>query len=330
MRLLDFVDDEVSIDLADLAYTLQTGREALPERFAAVVGSRAELRAALARHLGETDAPEALGVQVHAGNAEDGANPLTALLSGAHGEAFVAALVAAGDLDRLAGLWVGGAKVDWQALHAGRPRRRIALPTTPLRRKRYWIGRTWQQPRPDGQPVDAGQQPRWDERRVADTAPQPREAIQVPGAPQPREAAQTPQPSEVRRVPDDLTRYLAGFFTDALGLDAGELPVDKDLHGFGVDSILWSRLQRRVEADLGLRLSTRDLLEGGTLERIAARLTELRAATGAAEPATDPAPGPGPDTEDPRAAKARALEQFRQGHVSLEDLKALMKEAPSA
>ncbi|WP_329395186.1 SDR family NAD(P)-dependent oxidoreductase [Streptomyces melanogenes] len=329
-QLLDFVDGDTAIDLADLAYTLQTGREALPERFAAVLGSRAELRAALARHLGEAGAPEALGVQVHAGNAEDGANPLTALLSGAHGEAFVAALVADGDLDRLAGLWVGGAKVDWQELHAGHPRRRIALPTTPFRRKRYWIGRTWQQPRPDGQPVDAGQQPRRDERRVADTAPQPRETIRVTGAPQPREATQTPQPSEVRREPDDLTRYLAGFFTDALGLDAGELPVDKDLHGFGVDSILWSRLQRRVEADLGLRLSTRDLLEGGTLERIAARLTELRAATGAAEPATDPAPGPGPDTEDPRAAKARALEQFRLGHVSLEDLKALMKEAPSA
>ncbi|MBD0742358.1 SDR family NAD(P)-dependent oxidoreductase [Streptomyces sp. CBMA152] len=315
-QLLDCIDGDASTGLADLAYTLQSGREALPERFAAVVGSRAELSAALAHHLGEADAAaEALGVQVHAGNAEDGANPLTALLSGVHGEAFVAALVADGDLDRLAGLWVGGAKVDWDALHTGRPRRRVTLPTTPFRRKRYWIGRTWQQPRPDGQ------QPGRDEQPVADREPQPREAAQGAGAPQPSGAAQ---------APDDLTAYLAGFFADALGLDAGELPADKDLHGFGVDSILWSRLQRRVEADLGLRLSTRDLLEGGTLERIAARLTELRAATGAAEPATDPAPGPGPDTEDPRAAKARALEQFRQGHVSLEDLKALMKEAPSA
>ncbi|MGW1545391.1 SDR family NAD(P)-dependent oxidoreductase [Streptomyces sp. NPDC002346] len=319
-QLLDFVDSDASTGLADLAYTLQTGREALPERFAAVVGSRAELRAVLAHHLGEADgAAEALGVQVHAGNAEDGAHPLTALLSGAHGEAFVAALVADGDLDRLAGLWVGGVKADWDALHAGRPCRRVTLPSTPFRRKRYWIGHTWRQPAPAGQQMfDTGQRTRPDERPVADEAPQP------------REAARTPQPSEVRRAPDDLTAYLAGFFADALGLDAGELPADKDLHGFGVDSILWSRLQRRVEADLGLRLSTRDILEGGTLERIAARLTGLRAATGAAEPATDPAPGPGPDTEDPRAAKARALEQFRQGHVSLEDLKALMKEAPSA
>ncbi|WP_234386658.1 SDR family NAD(P)-dependent oxidoreductase [Streptomyces sp. ERV7] len=330
-QLLDFVDGDASTGLADLAYTLQTGREALPERFAAVVGSRAELRAALAHHLGEADgAAEALGVQVQGGNTEDGANPLTALLSGAHGEAFVAALVADGDLDRLAGLWAGGAKVDWDALHAGRRRRRVTLPTTPFRRKRYWIGRTWQQPRPDGQRVDAGQQPRRDEQPPIDTAPQPREAVQAPNAPQLPEATRAPQPSEALRPPDDLTRYLAGFFADALGLDAGELPADKDLHGFGVDSILWSRLRRRIEADLGLRLSTRDILEGATLERIAARLTGLRAATGAAEPATDPAPGPGPDTEDPRAAKARALEQFRQGHVSLEDLKALMKEAPSA
>ncbi|MFD9789950.1 SDR family NAD(P)-dependent oxidoreductase [Streptomyces sp. NPDC059070] len=311
-QLLDFVEDDTTTALADLAYTLQTGREALPERFAAVVGSRAELRAALARHLGEADgATGAFGIEVHTGNTEDGAHPLTALLSGAHGEAFVAALVADGDLDRLAGLWTAGAGVDWAALHQGRPRRRIALPTTPFRRERYWIGRTWQRPEPAARPAPGG----------------PRR----PGAAQAPDTRR-PAPDAGHRAADDPTAYLAGFFADALGLDAGELPADKDLHGFGVDSILWSRLQRRVEADLGLRLSTRDILEGATLARIAARLTGLRAETAppATDPATDPLVGTGPDTEDPRAAKARALEQFRQGHVSLEDLKALMKEAPSA
>lgn len=132
----------------------------------------------------------------------------------------------------------------------------------------------------------------------------------------------------------DLTAYLTGFFAEALGLAAAELPPGKDLHGFGVDSILWSRLQRRLRADLGLDLSTRDILECATLERLAACLAAKHPggpASGTGEPAADgtrpEVPGEG---DGPRAARARALEQFRQGHVSLEDLKALMKEAPRA
>jgi acyl transferase domain-containing protein len=47
-------------------------------------------------------------------------------------------------------LWLAGARPDWQALQSG-PRRRIALPTYPFERKRFWV-----QPRPLATP-SAGQ-----------------------------------------------------------------------------------------------------------------------------------------------------------------------------
>ncbi|MFF0897345.1 SDR family NAD(P)-dependent oxidoreductase [Streptomyces sp. NPDC003278] len=307
-HLLDFLDRDDSTDLADLAHTLQTGREALPERFAAVVGSRAELRDALAYFLDAGEPDRVCTTPVHQGNAESGAQPLSAVLSGAHGEAFLTALLQDGDLDRLAGLWVAGAQVPWSALNQGRGRRLVPLPGATFRRDRYWIGRTW---RPHGPAA--------------------------PAAPAAQAAPTAPAPTDQRdpRAPrGDLTGYLAGFFAEALGIDAGELPVDKDLHGFGVDSILWSKLQRRLRADLGLDLSTREILECGTLERLAARLTAKHPAASATQtrdPAADPTRPDVPDEGDgPRAAKARALEQFQQGHVSLEELKALMKEAPRA
>jgi len=42
-------------------------------------------------------------------------------------------------LASLGALWVHGVAVDWNAFDAGRPRRRVALPTYPFQRERHWI-----------------------------------------------------------------------------------------------------------------------------------------------------------------------------------------------
>ncbi|MGP3987807.1 SDR family NAD(P)-dependent oxidoreductase [Streptomyces sp. 3N207] len=142
-RLLAFVEgDAGSVSLADVAYTCQLGREALPERLAAVVGSLDELRQALTRYLaddGEAE-PGDTAVTVHTGNAEEDAGPLGAMLSGARGEAFLAGLVEDRDLEHLAELWVRGGDVPWRRLHNG-PRPLAPLPPTAFEGGSYWIGR---------------------------------------------------------------------------------------------------------------------------------------------------------------------------------------------
>jgi acyl transferase domain-containing protein/aryl carrier-like protein len=42
-------------------------------------------------------------------------------------------------LDSLGRLWVAGAAVDWRGFDQSRPRRRVAVPTYPFERRRYWI-----------------------------------------------------------------------------------------------------------------------------------------------------------------------------------------------
>ncbi|MES1243433.1 MAG: SDR family NAD(P)-dependent oxidoreductase [Acidobacteriota bacterium] len=54
-----------------------------------------------------------------------------------------AALLAA-----LGGLWLAGLKIDWSGFHAGERRRRVALPTYPFERQRFWIGPAASAPAP--------------------------------------------------------------------------------------------------------------------------------------------------------------------------------------
>ncbi|WP_067339080.1 non-ribosomal peptide synthetase [Stappia indica] len=109
-------------DLGDLAWTLQVGRDAMRERIAFV-----------------------------ARDAEDLLRQIDAVLAGADGDALRGSVPrgrraeepifdpAGREPLEVARAWVGGADVDWPRLHAGTARRRLALPSYPFQRKRYWL-----------------------------------------------------------------------------------------------------------------------------------------------------------------------------------------------
>jgi non-ribosomal peptide synthase protein (TIGR01720 family) len=90
--------------------------------------------------LGSPDAPALLEVgpgrtlsTLAASAAGDQAFRIVASLPGAAGDEERALL------DALGGLWRVGAGIDWTAFHAGQVRHRVALPTYPFERQRYWM-----------------------------------------------------------------------------------------------------------------------------------------------------------------------------------------------
>ena len=105
-----------AIDLHDLAYTLQVGREAMEERLAVRIDSVAGLREQLVAYLGD-----------QAGAWHRGRALRTA-----------GATAPAGDPDELLRRWVDGQDVDWRSRYATPPRR-ISLPTYPFARERCWV-----------------------------------------------------------------------------------------------------------------------------------------------------------------------------------------------
>src|SRR5262249_8807812 len=112
-RLLDSLKEGPNCALADLAYTLQIGREEMPSRVAFVVEDRASL-----------------------------ADALGAFLAGKDGRVYRTGALeqqAEGAGDRLAARWVSGEDVDWSVLHRGANRRRIHAVTYPFARERHWM-----------------------------------------------------------------------------------------------------------------------------------------------------------------------------------------------
>ncbi|KMO28130.1 hypothetical protein VP06_28590 [Methylobacterium aquaticum] len=113
-QLATFVAEEEP-DLAALAYTLQTGWEAMPHRVACLAADRPGLLAALRDILARPDL---------------GAAPV--------GEAPPVPDVSALAPADLARLWQQGADLPWASLWDGPVPRRIGLPPTPFARERHW------------------------------------------------------------------------------------------------------------------------------------------------------------------------------------------------
>ncbi|MFP5391438.1 MAG: SDR family NAD(P)-dependent oxidoreductase, partial [Gammaproteobacteria bacterium] len=111
----------VELDLPNLAYTLQVGREAMEERVAFVVTSLAELETQL----------------------QDFAAGAVPALRGTVRKGKGSAVAPTEDAQQMAQAWVEGKAVDWAGVHRlafpDTPPRRVSLPTYPFARERHWL-----------------------------------------------------------------------------------------------------------------------------------------------------------------------------------------------
>jgi acyl transferase domain-containing protein len=121
-------------DLADVAYTLQVGREAMEFRLGVIVGSIAELKSKLRSYLaGESGIEEFYLGEVRRERAT------LAVFADEDMALTIEAWVAKGKYGKLLELWVKGLSFDWQRLYGETRPRRISLPTYPFAKERYWI-----------------------------------------------------------------------------------------------------------------------------------------------------------------------------------------------
>jgi len=123
------------LDLADIAFTLQVGREAMDCRVGILASDTGELAQILEAWLAGEDRD--LPVFVSQPHGKRG------VLSSLSDDEVIAEVVArAWETDRLETvlrLWVEGFDIAWHALPRNTPARIVSLPTYPFERTRYWI-----------------------------------------------------------------------------------------------------------------------------------------------------------------------------------------------
>ncbi|WP_370880921.1 SDR family NAD(P)-dependent oxidoreductase [Paenibacillus brasilensis] len=122
-------------DLADIAYTLQTGREAMEERLGVLADSIGQLKAKLWGFAAGQDGIENL----YRGQVKRNKDTLAALAVDEEMQETIEKWIQRGKYGKIADLWTKSLAFDWNKLYGSAKRRRVSLPTYPFAKERYWI-----------------------------------------------------------------------------------------------------------------------------------------------------------------------------------------------
>ncbi|HVG11012.1 MAG TPA: amino acid adenylation domain-containing protein [Thermoanaerobaculia bacterium] len=147
-------------------------------------------------------------------------------------------------------LWLAGVALDAEAMHAGRRHRRVALPTYPFERRRYWV------------------EPRL---RVESHAPAP-----VPEA-LPRDED---VPASYVEPRDATEREVAGLWREALGIE--QVGIFDDFFEVGGHSLMATRLVSRLRDHFGVEVPIDAFFAAPTVAGLARQIAA--ASDGAVQP----------------------------------------------
>ncbi|HEV3036493.1 MAG TPA: condensation domain-containing protein [Candidatus Angelobacter sp.] len=174
-------------------------------------------------------------------------------------------------LTSLGNLWVHGIKVDWNALHRGKVRRRIPLPTYPFERKLYWLS-----------PVHAVS------NTVATSACLAAASLdETPASPENPKAAM----SSVKD--NDLENVMTSIWREVLGVDA-ILPED-NFFVLGGHSLMAIQLIAEIRRQIGIEIPVKAFFQEPTVAALVTRIRNSHASTTAEDcnPAIQPIPRDG-------------------------------------
>jgi acyl transferase domain-containing protein/enoyl-CoA hydratase/carnithine racemase/acyl carrier protein len=134
--LLEFVErGEERIDLEEMGYTLQVGREGMEERVGMVVSGVEELRKKLELYVGGEQGIE----EVYTGQVKNRREGLGAFSGDDELEEAVEKWIEKGKLGKVVEMWVKGLEVDWSRVYGEEKPNKISLPTYPFAKERYWV-----------------------------------------------------------------------------------------------------------------------------------------------------------------------------------------------
>ncbi len=139
-RMLEYMEEQKGVSLAEIAYTLQIGREAMRSRMAVVVKGKEQLKELLGEFLKVSEEGKSLKIKgsLFSGCVSEETPDVLRVFSQEAGEKEFKKLLQEKNYEKIAEYWTRGAKIPWELLSEGRKAGRVPLPTYPFSRKRCW------------------------------------------------------------------------------------------------------------------------------------------------------------------------------------------------
>lgn len=220
--------EEAGPSLAEIAYTLQTGREAMETRLAIVAGDRETLIKALKDYLAgeEND-------RVRTGSVREMGNRFDRLFASRDFTNYLVTELKQGKLEEAADFFVLGADIPWKDVYGDRHPARVSLPPYPFARQRCWIlpddgsGCLC----PDTEEIETA-------AHEAPPAAKEKEKGKTPVQDAPKEELSPKQKKEL------VTEWLRDAFAAVLKLPKDEISADSSYEAYGIDSIYIARLNQ--------------------------------------------------------------------------------------
>ena len=130
-NLKGYLEQGGNINLYDIAYTLQMGREAMEERMSIVISDTKELSEQLSKYL------QGQPCNCYRGNTKKEKAGFS--LEGGAGQVYINYAIKNRETATLAQLWSMGVSINWDFLYGADKPQKISLPGYPFLRERHWI-----------------------------------------------------------------------------------------------------------------------------------------------------------------------------------------------
>ncbi|HWS86517.1 MAG TPA: beta-ketoacyl synthase N-terminal-like domain-containing protein [Pyrinomonadaceae bacterium] len=162
-------------------------------------------------------------------------------------------------LNTLGKLWVAGVGVSWPALYGGERRRRVALPTYPFERQRYWVERRFVAAA--AAQTSANEEAEGARRDTA--APKPEAYLH----------ARANLPGDYVAPRNNLEQALAEVWQDLLGIE--QVGVEDNFFELGGHSLLATQVVARIQDIFGAQVSLDLIFERPTVAEQAVAVEEI-------------------------------------------------------
>lgn len=259
-RLRDFLVRQhesmlnTSLNLANLAYTLQIGREPMDYRLAVVSRSLGDLVLTMDRFLAGEEPQLLIQGRVLRENRGSGyLNPDE-----------VRSCLDAGDYQGIARAWVEGREIEWEKIYTERLPRRIPLPGYPFQGERYWVERE-KKKETIVIPPDASCESKESERIPAQPLIEV-ETVMVGG----QEVVS--QNNSSQQLSHEIRDVLLKIMTEILYLSQNEIDIEENLGDYGFNSITLTEFARRIGEQFDIDLNPTIFFEHSTIQSVAEHL----------------------------------------------------------